>query len=55
MKNDTSKEWVQVAKEVLAGKWKKAGRSTVESIKIGLSLNPHPDAVKALAMLAKKP
>ena len=52
---DDCAPWLHVAKEVLAGEFDGADKSTVESLTIGLRGIRHPDCRKALARLPKNP
>jgi hypothetical protein len=55
---DDCAPWLHVAKQVLAGEWDDADKSTVESLTIGLRGISHPLCARALVRLprnAQKP
>lgn len=49
---DDEKPWIPIAQQIISGTYPLMDSSTRESIRIGLRLIEHPDAKKALAILA---
>lgn len=47
----TAAAWLAVARRVLAGDYRRADKSTLQSLIIGLRSHPHADAQAAVKML----
>ncbi|MBI3417985.1 MAG: hypothetical protein HY043_22065 [Verrucomicrobia bacterium] len=47
--------WLHIARQILAGEFEGAHRSTLESLIIGLRSIAHPDCRRAIARLQHKP